>query len=83
MIRAAQLHSVAWWTGAIGALVTLLNAVLGLNIPTQQVIAFATIIAGMVLGTSHVAHGAAIASAGVGTKMTETSSAAPGPRAEK
>jgi uncharacterized membrane protein len=52
-------HAVSWWIWVVGALVLLLNHVLGLRLDPTQFTGVAGVIASMVLGNSYVAGKAA------------------------
>ncbi len=54
-IWAKRIHSSSYWTGVVGALVVLANDLFGLHIPTGQVVAFAGVVASLVLSGGLVA----------------------------
>jgi hypothetical protein len=59
---AKDMHRASWWVGVIGALVLLLNRVLGLDLDAAQIASVAGVIASVVLGGHYVAGKAATSS---------------------
>ncbi len=73
---AARAHNVSFWTGVVGAVVLLLNQVLGLSLNTPEVVSAAGVIAAVVLGGHYVSAHAASA-AGAAQKSEAAPPAAP------